>query len=250
MLRITLLLFSLLFFSYPVVAIPTNGLIGGWVFSGDETDISGNGNTGIVDGATRTSDRFGVSGSAYSFDGNDKIILPLDLTTELNAGDPITLSLWFQTTSASSQILLAGNPGGGPDFLSLVRSDGLIQTRLYGGSAGFSDSPLNDGQWHHMAWGTDGSTSFYFIDGEVQVTAPVASTFNREIELWLGTRLSGDLRYIGQLDDVLVYDRALSTLEISELADNFIPEPSSLILSLLSLSCLCRFGKSKERKVM
>ncbi|MFM8685494.1 MAG: hypothetical protein ACKODJ_02965, partial [Bacteroidota bacterium] len=58
-----------------------NGLVGYWPFIGNANDESGNGNHGIVNGATLTSDRFGNQNSAYDFDGNDFI------STNLNRGN-------------------------------------------------------------------------------------------------------------------------------------------------------------------
>jgi len=51
--------------------VPTNGLVGWWPFNGNANDESGNGNNGTVNGATLTTDRFGNTGKAYSFDGVD-----------------------------------------------------------------------------------------------------------------------------------------------------------------------------------
>ena len=53
--------------------VPTNGLVGWWGFNGNANDESVNGNDGVVNGATLTTDRFGNSNSAYDFDGNDLI---------------------------------------------------------------------------------------------------------------------------------------------------------------------------------
>jgi hypothetical protein len=47
-----------------------NGLVGYWPFCGNANDVSGNGYNGTVNGATLTTDRFGVANKAYSFDGN------------------------------------------------------------------------------------------------------------------------------------------------------------------------------------
>lgn len=49
--------------------VPTNGLVGYWPFNGNANDESGNGNNGTVNGATLTSDRFGSTNAAYSFNG-------------------------------------------------------------------------------------------------------------------------------------------------------------------------------------
>jgi len=53
--------------------VPSNGLVGWWPFNGNANDESGNGNNGTVNGATLSSDRFGNANQAYGFDGNDWI---------------------------------------------------------------------------------------------------------------------------------------------------------------------------------
>jgi hypothetical protein len=52
-----------------------SALIASYSFSGNATDESGNGNDGIVYGATLTTDRFGNANSAYEFDGNGQYLV-------------------------------------------------------------------------------------------------------------------------------------------------------------------------------
>ena len=47
--------------------VPTNGLVGYWPFNGNANDASGNGNNGLVNGATLTSDRNNLNQSSYLF---------------------------------------------------------------------------------------------------------------------------------------------------------------------------------------
>lgn len=54
--------------------VPTNGLVGYWPFNGNANDESGNGNNGTVNGATLTTDRFGIANSAYSLQGTNQTI--------------------------------------------------------------------------------------------------------------------------------------------------------------------------------
>ena len=49
--------------------LPANGLVGWWPFNGNANDESGNGNNGIVNGATLTNNRFDTNHTAYYFDG-------------------------------------------------------------------------------------------------------------------------------------------------------------------------------------
>lgn len=63
-----------LLFSQVPNYVPTNGLVGWWPFTGNANDMSGNGNNGIVNGATLTTDRNGNNNSAYSFNGVNQFI--------------------------------------------------------------------------------------------------------------------------------------------------------------------------------
>ena len=73
--------------------VPTNGLVGWWPFNGNANDESGNGNNGMVNGATLTSDRFGLANKAYAFDGASNYISINDNTT-LDVSN-VTISAWF-----------------------------------------------------------------------------------------------------------------------------------------------------------
>ena len=76
-------------------AVPiTNGLVAGYEFSGNANDVSGNGNDGVVSGATLTTDRFGNANSAYSFDGVDDYISAADSPTLDFSSSYLTVSAW------------------------------------------------------------------------------------------------------------------------------------------------------------
>ena len=71
--------------------VPTNGLVGWWPFNGNANDESGNGNNGIVNGATLTNDRFGNIGKSYSFNQNS-------ITTNysgINGNGARTVTFWY-----------------------------------------------------------------------------------------------------------------------------------------------------------
>ena len=87
------LLLSLISFSQIPNYVPSNGLVGYWPFTGNANDLSGNGYNGTVNGATLTTDRFGVANRAYSFDGNDWIEINNNPNQNVGAGS-FTLSCW------------------------------------------------------------------------------------------------------------------------------------------------------------
>jgi hypothetical protein len=73
----------------------SKGLIAYYPFSGDATDASGNGNDGTVNGATLTEDRFGRADKSYSFNGIDNWI-DLGNKSALKIQFPITISVWVK----------------------------------------------------------------------------------------------------------------------------------------------------------
>ncbi|MFZ4414378.1 MAG: LamG-like jellyroll fold domain-containing protein [Bacteroidales bacterium] len=77
------------------VYVPANGLVGWWPFSGNANDLSGNNNNGTVNGATLATDRFGISNSAYSFNGTNNKIIVAD-SNSLDVTATATFSLWTQ----------------------------------------------------------------------------------------------------------------------------------------------------------
>lgn len=77
-------------------APPTNGLAAYYPFNGNANDATGHGNDGNVVGATLTSDRFGKTNSAYSFDGaSSRITIPDNIIKATNL--ECTISVWVRT---------------------------------------------------------------------------------------------------------------------------------------------------------
>ena len=78
----------------------TNGLTAYYPFNGNANDASGNGNNGVVNGATLTADRFGSPNSAYRFNGTSWIQLPDTVEPAQPSG--LTLSAWVQADSGAN----------------------------------------------------------------------------------------------------------------------------------------------------
>src|SRR3990167_8524330 len=79
-----------------------DGLVTYYSFDGNANDGSGNGNNGIVNGATLTTDRFGNANSAYDFDGSSTISVANTTSLNIPSGQ-ITVSVWaYKTTNATA----------------------------------------------------------------------------------------------------------------------------------------------------
>ena len=93
---LAILVLCLVFVAGSAGAVPviTSGLVAAWEFNGNANDVSGNGNDGVVHGATLTTDRFGNANSAYSFNGVDDYISAADSPTLDFSSSYLTVSAW------------------------------------------------------------------------------------------------------------------------------------------------------------
>jgi hypothetical protein len=152
--------------------VPTNGLVGWWPFNGNANDESGVGNNGTVNGATLTSDRFGNSNTAYSFDGvNDFISISdnnsLDFTTTY------TISVWVQIPDYSTPQFLDGI-GGSTDAVRTI----LGKPRSSGWTTGYSINSV-----YELYQGLSNNFTHSINDGTSQ--SIVASSFPLPLNSWI-----------------------------------------------------------------
>ncbi|AVH55440.1 MULTISPECIES: sialidase family protein [Streptomyces] len=180
----------------------------------------------VLGGARETD---GVFGDALAFDGTDDAVrLPYQDRLPLGTKD-FTASLWFRYTATTGeqpllwmggigtsqpQVWLRGEPASN-------RITGLITTRN-GASPPASafvrtTGAYNDGQWHHLALRRGGGQLTLFIDGTAISTADVPGSVSRNspFGVHVGQRMDGRAYFTGAIDDVRVYDRALSDAELS-----------------------------------
>ncbi|MBQ0852315.1 exo-alpha-sialidase [Streptomyces sp. BH-SS-21] len=181
----------------------------------------------VLGGAAGTD---GVFGGALAFDGTDDAVrLPYRSQLPLGNKD-FTASLWFRYTATTGeqpflwmggvgttqpQVWLRGEPANG-------RVQGLITARD-GASAPRSASvrttgAYNDGQWHHLALRRGAGQLTLFIDGTVAGTAadvPGSVSRNSPFGVHVGQKLDSRAHLTGAIDDVRVYDRALSDDELA-----------------------------------
>lgn len=169
----------------------------------------------------------GRVGGGLAFDGIDDFaqLPPIDLSRAF------TLSVWVRAPMASSTYcpLLYRPAGPGPsDGVEFVLSPGVLfmMTPNSQVSAGVGGCP-SGGTWFHVAASCDGQGSLkLYRSGQLfwvndPLTAPLVPTrLTGNQPIYLGTQVEGGVtrRFLGDLDEVRIYDRELSAQEVADLA--------------------------------
>jgi hypothetical protein len=201
-------------------------------FGSTANDSSGNGNNGIlVNGATWST---GHSGSAVNLDGINDYVNAGNIAA-LNGLTAVTVSAWVKGSvgSASADAVIVAKDAA---FALVVGLDSLhkAQFGVKSGSAwyGFPASTTNvdDGNFHFLTGVYDGNTLRVYVDGIQQGSQNIgnltlnAPSANLEIGSCIGgpdCSASGEM-WSGIVDDVRIYNRALSPAEIQADMNNSI----------------------------
>jgi hypothetical protein len=223
----------------------SNGLIAYYPFNGNANDESGNLLNGNVNGAVLSTDRYGKSNSAYSFTTNQDITIPN--TTNFNTY-PLTVSLWYNAKNLADgeasnlfskyipaawngfQIVLADNRNVSNN--GVIINDGFgvqswylknINNKVIGyyGESSFLQKNISKDTWYHYVFVLDNSGGKIYVNGQLidthNWTGPYGACSNNY--LW---KIGGfyNTWFNGKIDDVAIWNRALSQNEIISLYNN------------------------------
>ena len=198
---------------------PTNGFVAYWSFDNcDALDDSGNGRHGSIYGNPQCVN--GVSGNAFSFDGNDYITIPKDY---FDAWIPsFTISAWMlRTTDDNTYIVLKDPKYGEANLRSSSFAVKLSDQNHY--RVDYA-TPINE--FVHLAGVYYRRDRIEFwVNGELKAQTPLPNLdlyriVHNDIESRIGaygwTNVLLD-QFVGILDEIRIYSRALSETEIQEL---------------------------------
>ena len=209
--------------------VPTNGLVGWYPFNGNANDESGNGNNGTVNGATLTTDRFGNTNRAYSLDGASNYISALNPLGNLTTDFTISCFAYINTWSGGLflHVGIDQNPnprngfGYGYGGTQAVNSGqnylGLVSNVAWYIS-GYQFSNLT--QWYHAIVVRSGDTLNYFVDGINVGTSTISAIQLPSNAMFFGGGSTIWALFNGKLDDIGIWNRALSQAEITAVNNN------------------------------
>ncbi|TDO83715.1 putative secreted protein (Por secretion system target) [Flavobacterium chryseum] len=207
--------------------IPTNGLVAYYPFNGNANDTSGNGANGTVSGASLTSDRFGNSNTAYSFNGVSSYIDAVIPNIPKNNAAR-TISGWFKTNDAFSDpnkydatIFNYGTLAKLQRLSLSIYQKGYLN--LITGTTSSSDDyyinnfDYSNNDWYFFTITYDGTKLSIYVNGNyVDQKAVNLNTVGNIFRI--GQRISGDSvneGFKGTIDDVAIWNRVLTPEEIS-----------------------------------
>ena len=203
----------------------TDGLVASYTFEGNASDVSGNGNNGTVNGGALFS--AGYVGSALDCDGSDDYVSINATASQLGIGgnSPRTISSWVFTRGFSGGgIYDMGARTNGQDFcLRTLGTDNLWRIQYWGGGfdADFSIPSLDT--WVHFTHVHDGVNTKIYANGIQIVDHEVTLDTQDTNPFQIGLYGFPDSFFNGLIDEVRVYDRALSASEALSLAGTTSP---------------------------
>jgi hypothetical protein len=241
----------------------SQGLIAYYPFNGTAIDASGNGNNGNPTNVTYGLDRFGNAASSADFSaGNSWVEIP---TLNAMAYFPITYSAWFNINAmplqserrydGDSVMTLLGRE------LSGALSEGALavywqsnanlhdQMIYYTGASGVISTITPDtNRWIHVTFTEDasGNAAFYW-NGQLVNTGVLNSPQNQTLPFRIGASAAltdGRLSFKGRIDDVRIYNRALTSNEVAQLYLSEAPAQSAPVIQIQPQSVVTRVGSN------
>lgn len=213
--------------------VPSDSLKGWWPFTGNAIDSSRIGNDGTVNGASLSSDRFGLANHAYSYGGSSNSITFPNLVFPFHRSTDASISLWVYlgslTNSRNQATLVKSSLSTVNDYnrynLYYRAGTGLVlDYRSSSSNMGSNLHTLNiktsfpSYTWLHIVYTRQGNVYKLYYNGKLFNTFTDNSpSLPNSVGMILGDDPIGDLDFAGKLDDVGLWSRALSDCEVYHL---------------------------------
>ena len=206
--------------------LPARGLVLHYSFDREEgnkvTDRTGKENDGVVHGATW--EARGKMAGAYRFDGVDDYIRT-KASAVLAVSDEMTILVWVKPNDLSGKrnnTILTRNFGGGEQY-GMRFSGSTMYAQVSDTDRTFSRQnfgSFSENQWTHLAvtYSKKAGQGFIHVNGRVEGSNALVEQPRQPVsgDLYIGrdNRGSVETHFNGMIDEVMIFDRALSDSEI------------------------------------
>jgi hypothetical protein len=195
-------------------------LVNWWKFdeaSGPTAYDSAGTNNGTITGATHTTE--GKINSALIFNGSSNYV---NCGSGPSNHDNITVSVWMKTSTQGALVSNRGSSGGYGTWYTLFSNVIEIGDNTQGGYKYLyfdtNDTNTLDNAWHHIVYTKNGTDHKIYVDGSLNQQFTSNSDISWSQPTYIGRRWNSSGGWFnGKIDDVRIYDRALSATEVSQL---------------------------------
>jgi len=196
-----------------------NGLKGIYFFN-QKTNLNLPGAPNAVfNGANYAENRFGVENSAVTTDGfKEFLLIPTGSDWDLSSGQDYSISLWIRPQDGNPGCIILKEGAFGIKWNSMGRP----LTIFNGLENGFPSGKFNNwssNQWYHLLMVKSGNKARLYIDGQLDTEQALVKGKPLESkDIYLGRHPYFWGGFTGQIDDIILYQRALNEYEIQTLA--------------------------------
>ncbi len=209
-----------------------DGLVARWSFDGNYKDVTGNGNDGSAVGSVSFTN--GVSGQAIQLDGDGYVEVPS--SESLNITNEITLVAYVKWTidpkngAKNANIICKGKKNAGFDAEPYRLQHGFYDNNNFefalntNNGRTFIPNPslspkVTENTWYYLAGTYNGSEMVLYVNGNIESKKSHTGLIDKhDSPLWIGS--AGDIRkFNGIIDEVQIYNRALSEAEIKSIGN-------------------------------
>jgi hypothetical protein len=193
-----------------------SGLQAYYPFSGNAKDMSGNGHDGVIYNATPAADKNGNGNSAFYFNGASSIsaanFSPASFTG-------MTFAAWIKSDKTSPRSTIMQH-GGGVMYTNLFTERKLVTAFDGSGNnnstADQTNADVVTNSWQHVVATNDGTTTRQYVNGVLEKS--YSETYLQASNgLYIGLQINGQWGFTGNIDEVYIYNRALTGDEAAAL---------------------------------
>ncbi|MCA9212043.1 MAG: LamG domain-containing protein [Planctomycetales bacterium] len=234
----------------------TDGLVAYFPLDGDFNDVVGGHNGTFMGSDTAPNFSAGKFGDGIDLDGIDQFVEVADPDAFNFVGSDFSVAAWTRVDgfTKSWQALLANGEGnrwrfhrrGGESIIT--GNGGNADVPAYDPAA-LGLNALDDGELHHVALvSRNGDSVNLWVDGVNVSTGPAPTVEFTGMPVMIGENPDARNRtWDGLIDDVGLWNRALTDNEIGALQTQAIPEPSSAVLAILGMLSVMGIGRRFRR---